>query len=159
QFLVNFVIEQTGYPPEIVRLDADLEADLGIDSIKKAQLFGELAEFYEVSAPENLRLDDLPTLRHVLKFLQASTESPSSPPSPLEPVPPAPAPAISPEPPAPNPTPAVDPTAAMEPNGHAAIAGYAAARDHGERHAREIRAALRTMTDRPHLNTADGARL
>ncbi len=40
---INFVIEQTGYPPEIVRLDADLEADLGIDSIKKAQLFGELA--------------------------------------------------------------------------------------------------------------------
>ncbi|NLE39180.1 MAG: hypothetical protein GX621_14245, partial [Pirellulaceae bacterium] len=36
-FLVNFVVEHTGYPPEIVELDADLEADLGIDSIKKAQ--------------------------------------------------------------------------------------------------------------------------
>ena len=41
-FLINFVVEQTGYPPEVVELDADLEADLGIDSIKKAQLFGEL---------------------------------------------------------------------------------------------------------------------
>src|SRR5207249_4201646 len=27
-FLVNFVVEQTGYPPEVVELDADLEADL-----------------------------------------------------------------------------------------------------------------------------------
>ena len=34
-FLINFVVEQTGYPPEVVELDADLEADLGIDSIKK----------------------------------------------------------------------------------------------------------------------------
>src|SRR5260221_8558404 len=42
-FLINFVIEHTGYPPEILPLDADLEADLGIDSIKEAQLFDELA--------------------------------------------------------------------------------------------------------------------
>ena len=34
-FLIDFVIEQTGYPREIVELDADLEADLGIDSIRK----------------------------------------------------------------------------------------------------------------------------
>ena len=27
-FLIDFVIEQTGYPREIVELDADLEADL-----------------------------------------------------------------------------------------------------------------------------------
>ncbi|MDR1479266.1 MAG: hypothetical protein LBJ00_10020, partial [Planctomycetaceae bacterium] len=39
-FLINFVIDQTGYPPEVVDLDVDLESDLGIDSIKKAQLFG-----------------------------------------------------------------------------------------------------------------------
>jgi len=41
-FLIDFVVEQTGYPREIVELDADLEADLGIDSIRKAQLFGEI---------------------------------------------------------------------------------------------------------------------
>ena len=35
KFLINFVVEQTGYPPEVVELDANLEADLGIDSIKK----------------------------------------------------------------------------------------------------------------------------
>jgi acyl carrier protein len=70
QFLVNFVVEQTGYPPEMVELDADLEADLGIDSIKKAQLFGELAEYFEVQATSELSLDDFPTLRHVLNFLR-----------------------------------------------------------------------------------------
>ena len=46
--LVSFVVEHTGYPPEIVELDADLEADLGIDSIKKAQMFGEIGEQFVV---------------------------------------------------------------------------------------------------------------
>jgi nucleoside-diphosphate-sugar epimerase/acyl carrier protein len=69
-FLVNFVVEQTGYPTDMVELDADLEADLGIDSIKKAQLFGELAEAFEISAVGDLSLSDFPTLRHVLTFLE-----------------------------------------------------------------------------------------
>ena len=73
KFLINFVVEQTGYPPEVVELDADLEADLGIDSIKKAQLFGELAEYFDVQPAENLTLDDFPTLRHVLNFLATAT--------------------------------------------------------------------------------------
>ncbi|MGD9721270.1 MAG: beta-ketoacyl synthase N-terminal-like domain-containing protein [Pirellulales bacterium] len=72
KFLVNFVVEQTGYPPEVVELDADLEADLGIDSIKKAQLFGELAEYFDVQPTETMSLDDFPTLRHVVNFLAGS---------------------------------------------------------------------------------------
>ena len=71
---MNFVVEQTGYPPEMVELDADLEADLGIDSIKKAQMMGELAEQFAISVDvtdESLSLDDFPTLRHVCEFLAA----------------------------------------------------------------------------------------
>ncbi len=68
-FLIDFVVEQTGYPEEIVELDADLEGDLGIDSIKKAQLFGELGERFEIKVQDHLSLDDFPTLRHVLDYL------------------------------------------------------------------------------------------
>ena len=68
-FLIEFVVEQTGYPEEIVELDADLEGDLGIDSIKKAQLFGELNERFEIQVQSNLSLDDFPTLRHVMDYL------------------------------------------------------------------------------------------
>jgi acyl carrier protein len=81
KFLVDFVVEQTGYPPEMVELDADLEADLGIDSIKKAQLFGELAEQFSISVDvtdENLSLDDFPTLRHVMNFLSAKGSASSA---------------------------------------------------------------------------------
>ena len=75
-FLVNFVVEQTGYPQEMVELDADLEADLGIDSIKKAQLFGELAENLDVQIQitEEMSLDDYRTLRDVLNLLTQETK-------------------------------------------------------------------------------------
>ncbi len=69
-FLIDFVIEQTGYPREIVELDADLEADLGIDSIRKAQLFGEIGQKYDLQADDELSLDDFPTLRHLLEYMQ-----------------------------------------------------------------------------------------
>ncbi|PQO42355.1 type I polyketide synthase [Blastopirellula marina] len=109
-FLVNFVVEQTGYPPEVVDLDADLEADLGIDSIKKAQLFGELQEYFEIStSATELSLDDFPTLRHVVDFLsangQATSETGTAEPSPV-PAPQA-APVVPPiQPPVPAPPPA-----------------------------------------------------
>jgi acyl transferase domain-containing protein len=70
RFLVNFVVEQTGYPPEVVGLDADLEADLGIDSIKKAQLLGELGEYFDAAADQkSVDFGQLRTLRQVAEAL------------------------------------------------------------------------------------------
>ncbi|MGQ0502938.1 MAG: SDR family NAD(P)-dependent oxidoreductase [Panacagrimonas sp.] len=40
--LVQIVSERTGYPVEMLGLDADLEADLGIDSIKRVEILGAL---------------------------------------------------------------------------------------------------------------------
>ena len=68
-FLIDFVVEQTGYPREIVELDADLEADLGIDSIRKAQLVGEIGLKYGLTADDDVSLDAFPTLRHLLEYL------------------------------------------------------------------------------------------
>ncbi|MBQ3350574.1 MAG: hypothetical protein IJG38_09265 [Thermoguttaceae bacterium] len=64
-FLINFVVEQTGYPEEMVEMDIDLEGELGIDSIKKAQLFGELSEKYELVPLGDMSLDDFKTLRDI----------------------------------------------------------------------------------------------
>ncbi len=124
-FLVNFVVEQTGYPPEVVDLDADLEADLGIDSIKKAQLFGELQEYFEIStSATELSLDDFPTLRHVVDFLaangQSTNETQASPAAtatvaPIQPPPPEPSPPI--------PTPQSNGTANAGTNGTATTSG------------------------------------
>ncbi|MEE8170568.1 MAG: acyltransferase domain-containing protein, partial [Phycisphaerae bacterium] len=40
--LVGIVSERTGYPPEMLDLDLDLEADFGIDSIKRVEILGAL---------------------------------------------------------------------------------------------------------------------
>ena len=40
--LLNIVAEKTGYPEDMLGLDADLEADLGIDSIKRVEIVGSL---------------------------------------------------------------------------------------------------------------------
>ena len=110
QFLVNFVVEHTGYPAEIVELDADLEADLGIDSIKKAQLFGELGEYFDVQPSEDLSLDDFPTLRHVLDYLVKSQGAGAAPaPQAVSQPAPAPAPEARSQP-----APSVAPTASTE---------------------------------------------
>ena len=69
QVLVDFVIDQTGYPDDMIEMEADLEADLGIDSIKKAQLFGEVGSQFSIAPRDDLSLDDFPTLQHVIDFL------------------------------------------------------------------------------------------
>ncbi|HEY1076538.1 MAG TPA: beta-ketoacyl synthase N-terminal-like domain-containing protein, partial [Fontimonas sp.] len=40
--LLSIVAERTGYPTDMLALDADLEADLGIDSIKRVEIVGAL---------------------------------------------------------------------------------------------------------------------
>ena len=42
ELLRQIVSDRTGYPPEVIDVDADLEADLGIDSIKRVEILGTL---------------------------------------------------------------------------------------------------------------------
>jgi acyl carrier protein len=74
KFLIEFVVEQTGYPEDIVELDADLEADLGIDSIKVAQMMGELNEHFglNVSSLRSKTSDDFKTLRMIVDTVLAA---------------------------------------------------------------------------------------
>ncbi|MFO1001034.1 MAG: SDR family NAD(P)-dependent oxidoreductase [Planctomycetaceae bacterium] len=76
-FVRDLVIELTGYSPEIIDFEADLEADLGVDSIKKAQILGELGEWMGLTVrPESLRLDSVRTLDDAVRVAQKlATES------------------------------------------------------------------------------------
>ena len=40
----GIVAEQTGYPLELLDLDLDLEADLGVDTVKQAEVFAAVRE-------------------------------------------------------------------------------------------------------------------
>ena len=68
--VLEIVAEKTGYPPEMLDLDLDLEADLGIDTVKQAEMFAAVRAAYNIPRDENMKLRDFPTLAHVIKFAQ-----------------------------------------------------------------------------------------
>ncbi|MGH9523508.1 MAG: phosphopantetheine-binding protein, partial [Terriglobales bacterium] len=67
--ILAIVAEKTGYPPEMLDLDLDLEADLGVDTVKQAEVFAAVREAYAIERDQNLKLRDFPTLTHVIGFV------------------------------------------------------------------------------------------
>jgi NAD(P)-dependent dehydrogenase (short-subunit alcohol dehydrogenase family)/malonyl CoA-acyl carrier protein transacylase len=77
-FLLEALCEETGYPPDIIEVDADLEADLGIDTVKQAQVLGKVRDRYQLKADQGLSLSDFPTLGHIVDFvLQSINDRPA----------------------------------------------------------------------------------
>jgi NAD(P)-dependent dehydrogenase (short-subunit alcohol dehydrogenase family)/acyl carrier protein len=66
--ILALVVEKTGYPKDMLDLDLDLEADLGVDTVKQAELLAAIRGIYNIPRDENLKLRDFPTLAHVIKF-------------------------------------------------------------------------------------------
>jgi acyl carrier protein len=64
------VSELTGYPAEMLDLDADLESDLGVDSIKRVEILSLLSERVpDAPALEPEQVSGLRTLRQVADFV------------------------------------------------------------------------------------------
>jgi acyl transferase domain-containing protein/NAD(P)H-dependent flavin oxidoreductase YrpB (nitropropane dioxygenase family)/NAD(P)-dependent dehydrogenase (short-subunit alcohol dehydrogenase family) len=73
--LLGLVSQRTGYPPDMLGLDLDLEADLGVDSIKRVEIFGAL-QTESVLPPEAMdgqieTLSKLKTLRAIAEWVEA----------------------------------------------------------------------------------------
>ena len=70
------VAEKTGYPEEMLELEMDMEADLGIDSIKRVEILGavqdELPELPELNAND---LAELRTLGEIVEYMQKQVSS------------------------------------------------------------------------------------
>ena len=63
----------TGYPPELLDLDLDLEADLGVDTVKQAEVFAAVRERFGVERDDHLKLREFPTLNHVIGWVKDKT--------------------------------------------------------------------------------------
>ena len=74
-------------------MDLDLEADLGVDTVKQAETFAAVREAYGIARQENMKLRDFPTLKHVVQFVYdfrpdlapegAKAPEPTAPPQPV----------------------------------------------------------------------------
>ncbi|WP_284582061.1 SDR family NAD(P)-dependent oxidoreductase [Streptomyces sp. 2P-4] len=83
--LLSVVSEKTGYPADMLDLDMDIEADLGIDSIKRVEIMGVLQERADATVtagPEQLA--ELRTLRDIVQLI-AGSSAPTGAPAPSAP--------------------------------------------------------------------------
>ena len=70
---LNIVSEKTGYPPEMLELDMDMESDLGIDSIKRVEILGALQESHpELPENEAETIAELRTLAQIIDHVSRS---------------------------------------------------------------------------------------
>ncbi|MEU6057368.1 beta-ketoacyl synthase N-terminal-like domain-containing protein, partial [Streptomyces sp. NPDC047097] len=84
--LLDVVALKTGYPADMLELDMDIEADLGIDSIKRVEIMGILQERFPgaiTAGPEQLA--ELRTLRQIVEFTATTEAAPAAPVAPTGP--------------------------------------------------------------------------
>jgi NAD(P)-dependent dehydrogenase (short-subunit alcohol dehydrogenase family) len=67
--VLAIVADKTGYPSDMLEMDLDLEADLGVDTVKQAETFAAVRAMFDIPRIESLKLRDFPTLRHVVQFV------------------------------------------------------------------------------------------
>lgn len=72
QVVLEIISERTGYPVDMIEPDLDLEADLSIDSIKRAEIAGELAKRLGAGAGADLTSMDDDELEELAKARTAA---------------------------------------------------------------------------------------
>ena len=113
--LVEVVSEKTGYPPEVLEPGMQLDADLGIDSIKRVEILSALQDRLPgspVIGPEHL--GTIRTLGQIAEFLGGAVSSPAQVAS-TSPIPAGPSPSKAPVVPI-GPTPASVPVRRLVPS-------------------------------------------
>jgi acyl transferase domain-containing protein len=72
--LLHVVSDKTGYPTDMLELSMDMEADLGIDSIKRVEIFGAMQQaFPTITGANPKEMAVLKTLEQIVDYLGAKT--------------------------------------------------------------------------------------
>ncbi|MGK0297236.1 MAG: acyl transferase domain-containing protein [Gammaproteobacteria bacterium] len=74
--LFEVVSDKTGYPVDMLKLDMNLDSDLGIDSIKRVEILSAFQE--RMPAAPNINPEDLAnlqTLQQIIDFMQANSNA------------------------------------------------------------------------------------
>ena len=70
QTVIDVVVKHTGYPADFVELDQDLEGELGIDTVKQAEIMVDIRQLFSLPVDETFVLSDHPTLNHMIGYIQ-----------------------------------------------------------------------------------------
>ncbi|MFA5903324.1 MAG: KR domain-containing protein, partial [Desulfobacula sp.] len=69
----DIIAEQTGYAADMLEDGLDLEADLGIDTVKQVEIFGNIASKFGFAVPDDLKLRDLNTIARLGDYIALKT--------------------------------------------------------------------------------------
>ncbi|MEC7112084.1 MAG: phosphopantetheine-binding protein, partial [Candidatus Thermoplasmatota archaeon] len=70
QTVIDVVVKHTGYPADFVELDQDLEGELGIDTVKQAEIMVDIRQHFNLPVDETFVLAEHPTLNHMIGYIQ-----------------------------------------------------------------------------------------
>ncbi len=73
--ILSVIGDVTGYPKEMLEPDMELEADLGIDTVKQATILALLSEKFGMSKENGFKISDFPTINHIVSLFSSSPES------------------------------------------------------------------------------------
>jgi len=73
--VLETVCAQTGYPRDMVEFDIDLEADLGVDTVKKMEIIADLAEKYKLQFRKDFNITNLSTVRSISNLIYEDSQS------------------------------------------------------------------------------------
>jgi malonyl CoA-acyl carrier protein transacylase len=62
------ISEVTGYPVDMLALEMEIEADLGVDTVKQATILAMLGEKFGMNDKQGFRISDFPTINHIVKL-------------------------------------------------------------------------------------------
>ncbi|HWC27198.1 MAG TPA: beta-ketoacyl synthase N-terminal-like domain-containing protein, partial [Solirubrobacteraceae bacterium] len=82
--LIGVVSDRTGFPREMLTMDADLEADLSLDSIKRVEIAGTMLQTLPVAdglTPDLEKITASRTLREIVEALEAALTPPNADPA------------------------------------------------------------------------------
>ena len=73
--ILSVIGDVTGYPKDILEPDMELEADLGIDTVKQATILALLSEKFGMSKETGFRISDFPTINHIINLFSSTLQS------------------------------------------------------------------------------------
>lgn len=79
EVLIALLADRTGFSPEMIGRDVDLEADLGVDSIKRVEVLTLLRERVNITRSDGADLSRLRTVREIMEALLADDPGGSPP--------------------------------------------------------------------------------
>ncbi|MFW9875479.1 MAG: KR domain-containing protein, partial [Candidatus Thorarchaeota archaeon] len=68
-FVKKCIAEKTGYDITDIEDSYDLEEDLGIDTVKQAEIFGELRSYYQIRDSIEINISEIHTLKDITTFI------------------------------------------------------------------------------------------